>query len=313
MSEERCLIGKCPTCGEELRVPERLTEFSCMFCGEKLTPAELVVESPDALPEGDPAALMERVRENIIHTVADDPAIREKINRKDFDEAFDEYERSFRGIFDDLDLACRIAPERKDANIEDAVGFFLDRLEERWTEKGRKPGSLHYNIKRDDDKMTIAVFLVPMVGRLRLSISRTFCETLQRRWVERYPKSPFYIGTYEAISEGFRRKLKLCFITTAVCREEGKPDDCDELNAFRAFRDGYLANCSDGPALIREYYETAPGIVVGLELCGGPDAYREVRETWLEPCYQDIKEGREAQCKKRYTEMVQTLAKRYLS
>lgn len=313
MSEEGYLTGKCPMCGEELRVPERLKEFSCMFCGEKLTPSELTAEGPEDRPDGDPEALLRRVRERIVHTVADDPAIRQKINRKDFDAAFDEYEGSFRGIFDDLDLACRIAPERKDAYMEDIVAGFLDGLEQRWTEKGRRPGSLQYNMRRDDDKMTIAVFLVPMVGRLRLSISKAFGETLQRRWVERHPKSPFYVGTYEDISEGFRRKLKLCFITTAVCREAGKPDNCAELTAFRAFRDGYLAACPDGPALIAEYYEIAPAIVTGLDLCGGPEAYREVRETWLEPCYRDIRAGRLEACKHRYADMVRMLERRYLS
>lgn len=313
MSEERYLTGRCPICGEELRVLERLKEFSCMFCGGKLTPAELTAERPDVCLEGDPAALLEGVKGAILHTVADDPTVRQKINRKDFDAAFDEYERSFRKIFEDLDSACRIKPERRDAYIEDVTAHFLDRLEERWTEKGRRPGSIQYNMRRDDDKMTIAVFLVPMVGRLRLSISSAFCETLQRRWVERHPRSPFYVGTYEAIAEGFRRKLKLCFITTAVCREAGKPDDCPELTAFRSFRDGYLANCPDGPSLIAEYYETAPGIVTALDLCGGPEAYREIRETWLGPCYQDILAGRNEACKKRYTEMVRSLAERYLS
>lgn len=313
MSEERFWTGKCPMCGEELRVPERLKEFSCMFCGAKLTPEQLAADAPADAPEGDPEALLAKVRENIVHTVADDPAIRQKINRKDFDAAFDEYEHSFRGIFDDLDLACRLRPDRTEEYLEEVVSHFLDRLEERWTDKNRRPGSLQYNMRRDDDKMTIAVFLVPMVGRLGLSISRAFGETLQRRWVERHPKSPFYVGTYEAISEGFRRKLKFCFITTAVCREQGKPDDCGELTAFRAFRDGYLTDCPDGPALIAEYYDIAPAIVTGLDLCGGPEAYREVRETWLEPCYRDIQAGRYAACKDRYITMVRTLEKRYLS
>lgn len=314
MSDETYLTGRCPKCGEELKVPTRLTEFSCMFCGEKLTPGDLLNEPPaPAVPDGDAEALLAKAREQIIHTVVDDPNLRQKINRKDFSEAFDEYERCFRGIFDDLDAACRIAPAQKDAYIEDVTAHFLDELEARWTEKNRKPGSLQYNMRRDDDKMTIAVFLVPMVGRLKLSVSKQFCETLQSRWVERHPKSPFYIGTYEAIAEGFQRRFKLCFITTAVCREAGKPDDCPELTAFRAFRDNYLASCPDGPALIEEYYEIAPAIVTALELCAGPDAYRAIRDTWLTPCYRDILAGRNADCKRRYTEMVRTLEKRCFS
>lgn len=81
-----------------------------------------------------------------------------------------------------------------------------------------------------------------MVLRQKLPSGREFADTLQAVWVERYPKSPFYVGDYETLAGGFRKKkfLGLCFITTAVCEAEGKPDDCAELTAFRAFRDGYL-------------------------------------------------------------------------
>ncbi len=311
MNEESYLEGKCPKCGEDLRVPERLQTFSCMFCGAKLKPEDLVQELPPAVPEGDATALLAGVREKILHCVVDDPELRKKINRRDFDQAFDAYEESFRGLFEDLDLACQIVPEQQTEILEDLVAHFLDGLEARWRAKGKS--KLQYNMLRDDDKMTVAIFLVPMVGRLRLSVSEPFCNTLQRRWVERNPKSPFYVGTYEAIAEGFHRKFKLCFLTTAVCRELGKPDDCAELTAFRAFRDGYLQHCPDGPALIREYYEKAPGLVTCLDLCGGPERYRELRERYLIPCYQDILAGRNEDCKARYIEMVRALEERYLS
>ena len=95
--------------------------------------------------------------------------------------------------------------------------------------------------------MVIAIFLVPAIRKLALPTSEDFCDVLQKEWVRRYPKTPFYLGSYEEISTGFRKKiLGLCFITTAVCEEEGKPDDCEELTAFRAFRDGYLKSCRLG-------------------------------------------------------------------
>ena len=37
-----------------------------------------------------------------------------------------------------------------------------------------------------------------------------------------------------------KRKGSICFITTAVCAYLGKPDDCDELNKLRNFRDTWL-------------------------------------------------------------------------
>ena len=100
----------------------------------------------------------------------------------------------------------------------------------------------------------------------------------------------------------------------AVCEELGKPDDCEELTAFRAFRDGYLRACPDGEALIREYYDIAPGIVTCINLASDRhETYREIRDTWLAPCYDDLQNGRMADCKARYTQMVRTLESRFLS
>ena len=156
---------------------------------------------------------------------------------------------------------------------------------------------------------------MPAIRKLELPTSEAFCKALQAEWVRRYPKTPFYLGDYEAISTGFRKKLfGLCFITTAVCEELGKPDDCEELTAFRAFRDGYLRACPDGEDLIREYYDIAPGIVTCINLASDRhETYREIRDTWLAPCYDDLQNGRMADCKERYTQMVRTLESRFLS
>lgn len=306
MREEACLTGRCPKCGEELRVPERLKGFSCMFCGAKLSPGDL--RAPAAL-EGDPEKLTARVRENLAGCVTGWPGLQKKIVRKEFEPAFADYERKSRGVFDDLDLACRLDPAGKTARIEAVVDDFLDKLDASWTERG--PTKAKYNAARDGDKMIVAIFLAPMVERLKLSISDEFRQTLQTRWVARWPNAPFYLGSYESIVDGFR--WRLCYITTAVCREEGKDDNCEELAAFRAFRDGYLRAQPDGEALIAEYYDLAPALVTCLDLCGGREVYREVRERWLAPCYRDIQAGRNASCKARYVDMVRSLEKKYLA
>ena len=167
----------------------------------------------------------------------------------------------------------------------------------------------------EDEKIVLAIFFVPMVRKQQLPISEEFVTILQKQWVERYPKSPFYLGDYESISGGFRKKfLGLCFITTAVCQELGKPDDCEELTAFRAFRDGYLRSQPDGEALIREYYNIAPGIVTCINTCSDRHAsYARIREEYLAPCYQDLLAGRNESCKARYVRMVRDLEREYLS
>ena len=52
------------------------------------------------------------------------------------------------------------------------------------------------------------------------------------------------------------KKDGLCFITTAVCKYLGKPDDCFELTALRDFRDNWLAEQAGGAEEIHEYVAT---------------------------------------------------------
>ena len=159
--------------------------------------------------------------------------------------------------------------------------------------------------------MTIATFMVPMIGHLKLSISEDMCKNLQATWVARYPKSPFYIGTYEGISTGFRKKF--CFITTAVCQSQGKADDCLELTTLRDFRDGYLSQCPDGEALIQEYYQSAPVIVTNIQATSDSDArFAEINNSYIKPCLDDIDQGDLEQCKTRYTTMVRDLQALYM-
>lgn len=90
------------------------------------------------------------------------------------------------------------------------------------------------------------------------------------------------------------------------------PDDCAELTAFRAFRDGWLRQRPDGPERIAEYYAVAPSIVAGVEYCDdAPARYAEIRSRWLGPCYAALQRGEMERCYDTYQDMVQTLQERY--
>lgn len=103
-----------------------------------------------------------------------------------------------------------------------------------------------------------------------------------------------------------------CFITSAVCRTFGKPDDCYELTEFRAFRDGWLAAQPDGPALIQEYYKIAPGIVRQIDQ---EDDHREIYAAiwrdYLLPCLSFIESKQFLECKRAYVSMVNALKEKY--
>lgn len=61
-----------------------------------------------------------------------------------------------------------------------------------------------------------------------------------------------------------------CFLTTACVEYAGLPDDCPQLKAMREFRDEYVSALPQGPALLEDYYRTAPVIV--REIGSGEDA-----------------------------------------
>ena len=301
MSEQNFKTVVCPECGAELQIPQQLTEYSCMYCGARLSDSV-----PQPLDEVS-AEELGAVYAALISCVKDYPDYNQKITRDLYAPSFDTYRTGCAPVFERLNAAART-----DEQITAAADRLLDDLAAAWD--GEKSKTARQR-RMTDDKIIVAIFLVPMVRAMELPVSEPFCKALQEKWCARYPKDPFYLGTYDTIASGFRKKvLGLCFITTAVCQSRGLPDDCAELTAFRAFRDGYLRACPDGAALIDEYYNIAPGIVACIDICGDRDArYDAIRADYLDPCYRDLQAGKLEDCKNRYVRMVRALEQEYLS
>ena len=301
---EEMTTGLCPNCGHTLQIPAELEQFSCMYCGERLNRQQLLTEPAGAAltaPDEACAAYYDRAVARLGWCVRNFREYQKKILRDAFFDAFETYEASCAPVIRELNSG--VSPERQTELLDRAAEAMLDELAAGWEKKN----------DMEDEKVVLAIFFVPMVRRLQLPVSEEFVALLQKKWVERYPKSPFYLGDYESISGGFRKKfLGLCFITTAVCQELGKPDDCAELTAFRAFRDGWLRQRPDGPERIAEYYAVAPSIVAGVEYCDdAPARYAEIRARWLGPCYAALQRGEMEKCYDTYRDMVQTLQERY--
>lgn len=104
-----------------------------------------------------------------------------------------------------------------------------------------------------------------------------------------------------------------CYITTAVCLENGKRDDCYELTMFRGFRDDYLLKKTQGAKLIAQYYGTAPTIVDIINRESNyADIYNEIDAQYLSPCLAFIESGNFDKCEAHYKEMVEKLKEQYL-
>ncbi len=310
MSEQTFLNGLCPKCNQPLQIPAELAEFSCMYCGERLHAQDLRTEdvSPASVVDFDSACAQ------LVRCVTEYAGYNRLITKNEYVPAFETYREGCVPIFESLNAAVVQLGDIK-GYAEQAAVRFLDDLQTAWEASPRWTSKHHQEGVRDDAKLIIAIFMVPLVRHLKLEVSEPFAEALQRIWVEQYPKSPFYIGDYEVIASSFRTKrFGLCFITTAVCQAQGLADDCEQLRDFRMFRDGYLRTCPDGAELINEYYDIAPGIVTCIDACGDREArYAAIRDTYLNPCWQDLKQGNMQACKDRYVAMVRDLQKQYLS
>lgn len=81
-----------------------------------------------------------------------------------------------------------------------------------------------------------------------------------------------------------RTTRKGCFITTAVCKTDGLPDDCETLKIFRAFRDNVLAHSEEGRAAVEHYYDVAPTIVEKIDAREDAEKiYSDLRDYFLMP------------------------------
>ena len=308
--EQEFILGKCPKCMQELKVPASLAEFSCMYCGARLAQADLLTGTEEAPAAPDDVSFGAAL-EGLSGCIRNYRGYHKRVTKTDYEPAFAEYEAGCHAMVRRLDAGVAGLPAAaRAAKLRAAAERMLDDLGADWA--ARKGSRFLF----DEDKYVVALFFVPMVLRQELPSGREFADTLQAVWVERYPKSPFYVGDYETLAGGFRKKkfLGLCFITTAVCEAEGKPDDCAELTAFRAFRDGYLKAQPDGEALIEEYYRIAPTIVMCIDVCGDrAERYAAIRAQYLQPCYNALQAGDLAGCKTKYVRMVRDLEREYLS
>lgn len=306
MEEQKLILRECPHCGKQMEVPAALAEFSCLYCGERVHTAP---KSAPTRAEADEA--MAAYRAEIAGCMEDYTALAKKFTKKDYPERLEEYTTAHGDAIRSLNTCVLAAPEQREALIAEAAAFFVEAVcarmesDKRWKHKSRRDAVLF------ETKFILAIYMAPMIDGLQLPVGNELVVAIHAQWMQRFPKSPYEPASRQEILDGFTRK-KLCFITTAVCRAEGKPDDCAELTAFRSFRDGYLAACPDGAALIARYYAIAPSIVCCIEHMGAREAqYARLRRDYLAPCYAAIQAGEPERCKTLYTEMVESLQKLY--
>lgn len=106
-----------------------------------------------------------------------------------------------------------------------------------------------------------------------------------------------------------------CFITSAVCKTFGKPDDCRELMTFRAFRDTYMKDDEVLNTEVNNYYEIAPKICDAIDAKGEAAAkieYEWIWNTYLSKAYDALNNEEPKKAYQIYKDMVLKLQEIYL-
>lgn len=93
------------------------------------------------------------------------------------------------------------------------------------------------------------------------------CELLQEFCDYKYGDDADECDTFED------KNASNCFMTSACVDYLGKEDDCYELETMRKFRDEKLRKVPGGKAMIREYYDVAPGIVKAINASKEKEKY----------------------------------------
>lgn len=252
---------------------------------------------------------MEQTKQELIQLFEEMLTQIKYFKRKTYEGIFKDCYNKHKGTVEEMARLCAEASEEeRDSVIEEFSLVIPDYVYEKMqglSKSKRERYSVDYN-------MNMAVYVVPL-----LTYSHDeYCEEIASRMVKAWNKkkvSTLTLGhsSYDDIAGGFKKGF--CFITTAVCESQGKPDDCYELTTLRAYRDDYMMRSEDGKALVEEYYDTAPGIVQIINM--QPDAdevYEELYREYLSPCIRCIEAGEKEECRDMYSRMVRSLQKKYL-
>ena len=200
---------------------------------------------------------------------------------------------------------CEKSEEMRDFVVSCIPEYALSRLREISSKRKRELAAFDYNLN-------MVAYFLPLLGEMESEIKEEFIRDITETWNKQIPDAKIAFSSYENIKKGFRRSV-FCYITTAVCRSLGRPDDCYELNTLRDYRDSYLLSTDEGREIVQEYYNIAPTIVKRIDKKAEADEiYENIWKTYLSPCITMIENGENEKCRDVYSSMVRKLEARYL-
>lgn len=228
-------------------------------------------------------------------------------NKNTYEENFKtQYER-FRPFFKELEESCKETAEME-SFLEEVSDVIPNRLKEIISKESSKRKKEQVIMKYN---LGMVSFIIPMFRYGRLEYCEEIVDRMIVKWNDNGTSMEIGKSTFEEIQGGFKNHM--CYITTAVCRNLGKEDDCYELELLREYRDQYLMNQEDGKELVENYYDIAPTLVNRIDKKQDANQiYQGIWETYLSPCIELIEQNKMEECREVYSDMVYSLKNTYI-
>lgn len=230
-----------------------------------------------------------------------------KFNREHFDKNFEKLIRKESDLLREIGKACGESEEIFRQICECIPRYVSGQLSKIGSKRKRDMAAL-------DHKMNMVSYFVPLMGEIpceNAENAKEISERMVKSWNETMPEYKIGYTDAESIRSGFKRSL--CYITTAVCQSQNKPDDCYELTLLRGYRDHYMMQTEDGIATVEQYYNIAPTIVKRIaRRDDASEIYASIWKEYLQPCIMMIENNELEACRVCYTDMVHSLEKKYL-
>ena len=255
---------------------------------------------------------MEKIDERLVELFDEMMTHTREFRKKSYENIFQEGFSKYKGLTEEISaVIAKESEDKKEALIEHFANVIPEYAYKKVQEE--KKIKKRHAAKHDDIdyNLNIVVYVVPILNYMKDANCEAVAKRLVELWNEKKvtPMEISYIN-FESISAGFNKKL--CYITTAVCESQNKPDDCYELNTLREYRDNYLMKTREGKKLVEEYYDVAPALVMCIDMQkNSRQIYDNIYEKYLVPCLGCIEENRMEECQERYVSMVHDLESRY--
>lgn len=306
------ILIKCPHCNEQMQAPANRSSILCMFCGEKIDLTENIAAAKKTPEPSDVGKCFENLNFVLEHAASacKEYAAKVRAFKKDsYHELFERYKEENYAFYTAIKLVLDNAPsDSLDGIYRQIAGGFI-RVQKEELEQVKKKNE-KFSVQMDKN-MFMAVYVLPSIKEIRGDRADELAEVICGEWGSSFKDSNILASDYDSIVQGFKRKL--CYVTTAVCQNLNRGEDCEELRLIKDFRDNYLSSTREGRALIEEYYDIAPTLVKRIAKDAGAQAkYVWLWNNYLAPCVSYIKAGLQENCKETYCNMIEMLRKEYM-